>query len=291
MKMYFLSEKTGALFLNGVYLGMVDGFERSVELDPDENIHAEIAPVGSLPVRFFINQNFLTDPPEHVNLYFTEDAVAVFVYGFCAEDQSLTVFQQIRLGGALFTVYRQGNTFLRFENGEVQVIPLDDSFEKCSIKEIKDGFLLESESAFLFIDRKGTVLVRSEGKVLEAGNKLRAEIPFHDSLGHTAVSEWEGARLVSSSIRTRREPTQATYALALFECALIGGDCTPYLHEKIRDKADSLREFLGDYRSVVLTNEPNKVGLVYERKKRIFDVRYFYVDAEDGKITNITPEE
>ena len=290
MKAYFLSEKTGALFLNGVYLGMVDGFERSVELDPDENIHAEIAPSGYLPVRFFINQDFLLHPPERVNLYFTGDAVAVYAYGFLSEDQSLKVYQQIRLGGALFTVYRQGETCLRFENGQAQVIPLDDSFETCSIREIRDGYLLESETAFLLIDRKGNVLVRSEGKVLEADTTLRAEIPFHDSMGHTLVSEWQGGRLVSSSIRTHREPSPVTYALALFECALVGGDCTPYLHEKIRHKADSLREFLGDYRSVVLSDSPDRVGLVYERKPRIFDVRYYSVTVEDGKISNIQPE-
>ena len=68
-------------------------------------------------------------------------------------------------------------------------------------------------------------------------------------------------------------------------------DPSPYLHEKIRGKADSLKEFLGDYRSVVLTDRPERVGLVYERKTRVYDVRYFIVTVEDGKISNIAPEE
>ena len=56
MKVYFLSQKPSALTLNGVYLGMIDGFERSVELNPDDKILAEIAPAGFVPLRFVIDQ-------------------------------------------------------------------------------------------------------------------------------------------------------------------------------------------------------------------------------------------
>lgn len=291
MKVYFLSEKPSALTLNGVFLGMIDGFERSVELDPDDKVHAEIAPAGCVPLRFVIDQDFLFAPPPRVNLYYTENAVAVYAFGFLREDQTLSVKQEQQIGGAHFTVYRQGEVYLRYENGRTHVIPLDDRFEQCEIKEINDGYLLTGAGAFLLIKRDGTVFVRSEGEVLEAGRTLKAEIPFHDAMGHTAVSEWQGGELLSSTIRSRRAPNEATYALALFESVNIGLDPAPYLHEKIRDKADSLKEFLGDYRSVVLTDNPEKIGLVYERKERVFDVRYFYITVEDGKISNIIPEE
>lgn len=291
MKVYFLSEKPSALTLNGVYLGMIDGFERSVELDPDDKVHAEIAPAGCVPLRFVIDEDFLFAPPPRVNLYYTESAVAIYAFGFLREDQTLVVKREKQIGGAHFTIYRQGEIYLRYENGGTHLVPLDDRFEECEIEEIDDGYLLKGAGAFLLLRRNGTVFVRSEGEVLEAGRSLKAEIPFHDAMGHTAVSEWQGGELRSSTIRARRAPTEATYALALFESVNIGIDPTPYLHEKIRDKADSLKEFLGDYRSVVLTDNPEKVGLVYERKERVYDVRYFYITVEDGKISNITPEE
>lgn len=238
-----------------------------------------------------IDQDFLFSPPPRVNLYYTDSAVAVYAFGFLREDQTLSVKQEQQLGGAHFTVYRQGELFLRYENGRTHVVPLDDRFEKCEIKEINDGYLLTGAGAFLLLKRDGTVFVRSEGEVIEAGRSLKAEIPFHDAMGHTAVSEWQNGELLSSTIRSRRAPNEATYALALFESLNIGLDPAPYLHEKIRDKADSLKEFLGDYRSVVLTDNPEKIGLVYERKERVFDVRYFYITVEDDKISNITPEE
>ena len=277
--------------MNGMYLGMIDGFERSVELDPNDNIYAEIAPADRIPLRFTIDQDFLFAPPPHVNLYYTDDAVALFAFGFQREDQTLAVLLEEQLGGAHFTLYRQGEVYLRYENGRTHLIPLDDRFETCEIKEIKDGYLLTGLGAFLLLRRSGRVIVRSEGEVLEAGETLKAEIPFHDAMGHTVVSEWRDGKLASSSIRAKRSPNETTYALALFESVNIGVDASPYLHEKIRHKADSLKEFLGDYRSVVLTDSPQRVGLVYERKERVFDVRYFIITLEDGKIANISPEE
>ena len=129
----------------------------------------------------------------------------------------------------------------------------------------------------------------SEGKVLSCDNTLKAEVPFHDCMGHTAVCEWSGGELVSCSVRTAYEPTEATFALALFESALIGADCTPFLADNLAEKAAALKEYLGDYRSVVLTAERDKIGLAYERKERVFDVRYFLVEMREGKISNISP--
>ena len=291
MKVYFLSDRPSALSLNGVFLGMIDGFERSVELDPDDGIYAEIVPAGCQPLRFVIDQDFLFSPPPHINLYFSDSDVAVYAFGFARADQTLAVLAEYQLGGAHFTLYRQGEVYLRYENGRTHIIPLDDRFEKCEIKEIKDGYLVTGTGAFLLLRRSGKVLVRSEGEVLEAGEALKAEIPFHDAMGHTVVSEWRGGELVSSSIRAKHTPTETTYALALFECVNIGVDPSPYLHEKIRGQADTLKEFLGDYRSVVITDTPQRVGLVYERKERVFEVRYFDITLEDGKISNISPEE
>ena len=291
MKVYFLSEQPSALTLNGIYLGMIDGFERSVELDPNDNIYAEIAPAGCHALRFCIDQDFLFAPPPHVKLYYSENGVAVYAFGFVHEDQSLKVLLEEQIGGAHFTVYRQGEVYLRYEHGRAHIVPLDDRFAKSEIREITDGYLITGAGAFLLLGRNGKVLVRSEGEIIEAGESLKAEIPFHDSMGHTVVSEWKKGELISSSIRAKRSPTEATYALALFESVNLGVDPSPYLHEKIRDKADSLKEFLGDYRSVVLTDSPQRVGLVYERKERVFDVRYFIVTLEDGKIANISPAE
>ena len=290
MKVYFLSDRPSALTLNGVYLGLIDGFERSVQLDPNDRIFAEISPPSCIPLRFCIDQDFLFAPPPHINLYYSDGDVAVYAYGFAQEDQTLKVLLEERLGAARFTLYRQGEMYLRYENGKTHIIPLNDAFETCRLAEIRDGYLLTGSGAFLLLGRNGQVLAQSEGEVLQQSEPLTVEIPFHDAMGHTVVSEWKNGQLVTTSVRAKRTPTEATYALALLESVKIGVDPAPYLHEKIRHKADALKEFLGDYHSVVLS-DPQRIGLVYERRERVFDVRYFTITLEDGKISNIAPEE
>lgn len=290
MRVYFLAEKTSALTVGGAYLGIVDGFERSVELDPADGLFCEIKPSGDLPVRFCFDGDFLLSPPPQITLYYSETAVAVYCSGFLRADQSLKVLWQERLGGTLLTLYLQGKLQLNVENETgFHILSLPDSLQTATVKSCGENFLLEGTAAFALVTKEGAISVLSEGKVLEAEKTLKAEVPFHDSMGHTAVCEWRDGALVSCAIRSSREPTEATFALALFESALIGADCTPYLAPALAEKADSLKEFLGDFRSVVLTGERDVVGLTYERREHVFDVRRYRVEITDGKISNILP--
>ncbi len=277
--------------MNGVHLGLVDGFERSTQLQPSDGVFCELLPSGGfLPVRFSFDEAFLLDPPPQIRLYYTENAVAVYAYNFLRADQTMRVLWQERLSDCLLTLFLQGKLLLDLQNETgFHLLELPDALETCKVKAHAEGILLEAENAFLLLKRDGTALVRSEGRVLQSEGTLKAEIPFHDSSGHSAVCEWKNGELTACSIRTAREPTAATFALALFESALIGADILPFLSPALEKKADSLKEYLGDYRSVVLTAEPDKVGLVYARKERIFDVRYFRVETQDGKVSNIKP--
>lgn len=291
MRVYFLSDQTCGLYLGGVYLGLVDGFERSVELDPKAGILCELRPQRHLPLSFTIDESFLFQPPPQVSLYFTERGVAVYCHDFIYGDPALLPILQERSGDTLITLYRQGKVQVSVQNGRgFHILPLSDAFERSTIRTAGGEILLEGEGAFVLIGQDGELLLSSEGKVLEWGETLTAEIPFHDSLGHTAVCSWKGGELLSCAIRSVREPTEATLALALFESALIGADCTPYLAPALAEKASSLKEFLGDFSSVVLTERQDRVGLAYERKPRVFDVRYFRVQTEEGKIVNILPD-
>lgn len=290
MRVYFLSEKPSALLVNGAYLGMADGFERTAEIDPADQVFCELKPSGYLPVGFRFCEEFLFSPPPQIRLYFMPDAVAVYACDFLRQDQSLRVLWQERLANTLFTLTVQGKVLLNMENETgFHIVPLPDEFENCKLGAVDDGFLLESDEAFALLSRDGAVRTLSEGRVLKT-SPLEAEIPFRDSLAHTAVCTYTDGKLSACSIRTAKEPTEATFALALFESALIGADCTPYLDGELRKKAGALKEFLGNFRSVVLTDRPDRVGLVYPRKERVYDVKYFRVELTDGKISNIRQE-
>ncbi len=278
--------------INGMYLGLVDGFERTTELCPCDGLWCAVTPCGGefQPFGFRFDEDFLLSPPPFVRLYYTEKGVAVYFCRFLRADQSLRVLRQERLAGSLLTLTLQGKLQLALENETgFHLTDLPDRLESSVFSVRREGFLLTADDAFALLSRGGELLLFSEGKVLESRETLDAEVPFHDSLGHTAVCRWRDGALESCSIRAAGTPTPATYALALFESALIGADVRPYLDDALAEKADSLKEYLGDYRSVVLTEDPARVGLVYPRRERVFDVRYFTVESKQGKISNITP--
>lgn len=289
MRVCFLAEKPSALTVNGAYLGLADLFERYVELQAD-GAFLELLPAGGyLPLRFCFDEAFLLSPPQEVSLYYTERGVAVRISGFHRADPSLRVLKQERIGGALFTLAYQGDLKLFFNGAQSELIPLPDCFENCSVEAAGDGFLLRAQDAFALLSGEGKLLLLSEGRVLTSGKTLTAAVPFHDCLGHEAVCEWEGGKLVACTLRTAHGPTPVTFALAFFESLLIGADPAPFLADALKERTDSLKEYLGPFRSVVLTDRTDRVGLVYARRERIFDVRYFTVELTDGKISNLKP--
>lgn len=279
------------LTAGGLPLGVIDGHERSVELTPSDDLLIECVAPGRLPVRFFLNETFLTDPPAGVSLYYTRTGTAVYLSSFVRDDLSLRPLAQRRLGDTLLTLYRQGGIQLSLENGSgFHIVDLPDDFEQAELLPAGKCFLVKSPLAFCILSHEGEVLTLSEGTVSEVDPHIVAEIPFHDSLRHTALCTFEEGKLQTAQIRTPLAPTAATYALAFFESVLVGADPKPYLCDALAQKADALGEFLGKFDSVVLTPVPEEVGLVYARKARVYDVVYFRVTLDDdGKISNITP--
>ncbi|MCI8499672.1 MAG: hypothetical protein HFE28_03580 [Clostridia bacterium] len=291
MRVYFLSEKPCVLFLNEIALGKVDLFERVCEIDPKDGIFCEMKAAGYTSASFVFNEAFLLDPPPQIKLYYTEDALAVYACDYVRADPCMKLLAQERFADCRLTLFLQGRVQLEFSRGaNFTLIPLPDYLETGGIYRVGADFLIESDAGFALISNEGKLVTAARGKVTEKDYALSAEIPFGDSTGHTALCKWENGAMTSCAIRTRREPNEATFALALFESALIGADFTPFLCDALQEKASAFKQFLGDYTSVVLSDVPARVGLVYPRKERIFDVRYFTVTVEDGKITNITAE-
>lgn len=290
MRVYFLSSIPCMLTVGGLPLGLIDGHERFSELTPSDDLLIECVAPGYRPVRFFLSERFLLDPPAGVSLYYTRTGTAVFLSSFVREDCALRPLAQKRLGDTLLTLYLQGGVQLSLENGSgFHLIDLPEAFEKAELLSAGGCFLIKAPHNFCILSHEGEVLTLSEGTVSEVEPFVVAEIPFHDSLRHSAVCTYEGGKLKESRIRTPLQPTAATFALAFFESVLIGADPLPFLGEDLQKKAAALGEFLGKFVSVVLTDSPETVGLVYARKERVFDVSYFRVVlGNDGKIANIT---
>ncbi len=291
MRIFFLSEKPCVLRVNGLWLGRVDGFERSAELDPKDAPFCEFCLPGFLPVRFALGENLLLDPPPQVRIYLTRRGTAVYVTGFVREDPMRREIASASLGGTAVSVFLEGRFYVTLSNETgTHTAELNDAFERASVSMAGELYLIEGENAFALLGRDGTLLTLSDGTVSEIGPRVLAEVPFHDCLGTTAVCEYEGGKLTGCRIRTRSHPAPATYALALFESVLLGANPAPYLAPALAEKAGALREYLGPFCDVVLTDRTDEVGLVYPLSPRRYEVRCFSVTlSEDGKVQNIAP--
>ena len=277
--------------MNGAPLGKVDKFERTCEIDPKDDIFCELKAPDRASVCFRFNEAFLFTPPPQIKLFFSGSDVAVYACDFVRADQSTKILSSEQFGDIRLTLIMQGRLQLSFTHGaQISLLPLPDYLENAKIYRIGWDFLLEANEGFALLSGDGKLITQSQGHVLEKDNGVTAELPFADSLGHSAVCTWENGKMTSCIIRTPNQPTEATFALALFESVLIGIDIAPFLCDALQEKAPVLKEFLGKFVSVVLTDEPTRVGLVYERKQRVYDVRYFRVTVTDGKVENIQEE-
>ena len=98
MRVYFLSCIPAILKLNGMYIGLVDGFERHIELDPKDAVFAEIIPDENLQsLNFFLDEKFFASPPPFCDLYSMQGDYLLYIREYEAK------------GGKDSSVFRKGD--------------------------------------------------------------------------------------------------------------------------------------------------------------------------------------
>lgn len=311
MKVYFLSSKPCILTLNGAYFGLTDSFERFAELSPKDNIFAQFTPEDGLPIKFFVNENMRFHPPERCEVYLLRDGIAVFARDFPPADMTLKAITQEREGKTLVTVFRQGGVQISIESPDGFFIsPLPPSFEECRLQFYENFVLLSSPTQIALFNTKGKRLLLESVKEFSLENGvLTATLPLSDRLNRTAHCAWElsngNIRQTAFSINQqtrislpfggeRVEEIPASENIrdeilpyAFFESVLIGADYENLLCDELKNKAGALKEFLGEYESVVLTEKPNVCGLVRKKAERLFEVDEYFVEIKEGKITDV----
>lgn len=298
MKIYFLSSRPCALMLGGVYFGMTDSFERFADVQPKDNVFAEFIPEGALPVGFFITEKLRFSPPEGCEVYLLRDGIAVYARDFPPSDFSLKIIAQERFVGNLVTVFKQGALQLSLETAKgFFVSALPPCFEPCSIRCENGLFFIAGQDALaVYTDGGKCVLSERVSSYRIENNTLIATLPLSDSKQRFADCEWalteEGCFQTSFRIRTEAQGTEESardelLAYAFFESVLIGADFSRMLSDELKEKADHIKAFLGDFISVTLTEDANTCGLVRRKKERLFELHYFTVEIRDGKISDI----
>ena len=155
------------------------------------------------------------------------------------------------------------------------------------------------------------LIISDQGKVIFLNPAFKAE--FGDMLTITAEFEtctaaqaectysYDGEKLtlVTSKTVETRPPEKNILHFAFFESVLTRGDFCSYLCDELKDRAGVLQDYLGTFVSVTVPTESfyaehgdiRAAGLVYPKAENLFEVKYFAVDLEGDKISNVYPVE
>ena len=300
MKLYFLSSTPCALLINGTYFGITDLFERTAELDLRDNLYAEFLPENAHPIRFFITEKLRETPPDGCEVYLLEDGIAIYARHFQPLEQTLRIIWQKKQENCLCTLYVQGHVYLSVQTEKNFFNAyLPPSFSSANLEMYCGLVFLHTQNELIIFTQDGKRLLQEKilSFAVEEGT-LSARLPLSDRLGRYADCKWElsptectqTAFLLheSASAENMEKISDGLLAYAFFESVLIGANFDDFLSDELLADKDKIRAFLGDFVSVVLTEEPTRCGLVRRKAENLFSVEYFQISAKDGKIVEIT---
>ncbi len=306
MRIYFLSYKPAILKLNGLYVGGIDLFERHIEIDLSDSVLAEIVPGENLqPVNFFINEKLLFEPPAFVDVYLMDGEALIYIREYGNKNAALNVIAQTRFSGNLITVFSQGGAFVSIEGGEYSLLPLPAKFAGARFAEKTIAGLpvlaVWGGNALMIISDRGKRIFMNEVESAEFGDNLEVTVAFETCTAAKARCEYsydgEKLTLLKSKTVEMCPPEKNVLHFAFFESVLTCGDFTQYLDDELKEKSGTLKRYLGDFVSVTVPTEKfyaehgdvRAAGLVYPKSANLFEVKYFAVDLDGDKISNIYP--
>lgn len=294
MKTYFLSSQPCALTLNGAYFGITDKFGRFAELSLKDNVLAQFTPQDALPLSCFLSEQLRFTPPKGFEVYLLKDAIVLYARDFPPADFTLQVLTQKRFDAYLVTLFRQGALQLSIEwENNLFTSTLPPSFANSTLSYHGGLFFLNAGSALAAYTKNAECVLREETlRFSFEGNELTATLPLFDSLQCVAECAWTlsemGCERKKCTLLTKeRENIPALLPYVFFESLLLGGNYAEYLSDELLTKQDALRDFIGDFQSVIFTDEPNVCALFRKRKENLYEAAYFAVEVKDGKIVDI----
>ena len=302
MKIYFLSSTPCTLSLNGVFFGVTDGFERFAEISLSDRIFAKFTPEGALPIGFFITESLPSAPPLGCEVYLLRDGIAVYARDFPPIDCVLRPIAQRRFDDTLVSVFQQGRIqcSIQSPSGFFNAT-LPPAFSQCALSARAGLFFLEGQNHLAVYTKTGQCALMEEILSFSVeDNELNATLPLSSSLGRVADCAWlldeKGCVRTRFTLRQTRTQTGESDAekiaeellpFAFFESVSLGINPADFLSDELAGEADKVVRFLGDFKGVCLTKDPYTCGLIKEKAPRLFEVAYYTVTVENGKITDI----
>lgn len=307
MTVYFISNVPAALQLNGIHLGIIDKFERRIDVDLSEGVMAQIIPDGNAEqLNFILNENFLSNPPPCVDAYVSNSEAILYFKYFVSKSAAFDVVAQTEYCGFTVTVFNQSRTYVALDGQTYNLIPLPDGFifEKFEIHSLNatDLLFIKGFGILCIISPLGKTLFCEEINDFSCETTLKTVKKFATCRQIEITEEYsvdgENLVVVNKCVKENAPLMPHATPFAFFESVLHGGDFSKYLCDEMQSKADALPKYLGNFIDVCvptekfyLQHDDRAVGLIYKKKQNLFSLKYFAVAMQENKITNVYPVE
>ena len=314
MRIHFSSKKECFLRLGGVLMGSCGKIEKFIDLEPNCELLVEFLPSDGniLPLSFVINKQFFESPPECCNVYFYGIGADIVASNFQPRTTDLQVLQQKRVDNLLATFVQQQHMQLLLENNKVfesMSLPFVDEYTLDEVKLGGSSLLLftyqkDGQKKLLLFNQNCKLLLESFYTEYSIEDSLNLTLQHSDLARHLLKQVYlleEDKLILKEQTLLSHESFSITslhaklFPFAFFQTILIGGKFTDYLSPALQDKAELLKEYLGNFIEVQIPKdivyhhhgEVNAVALVYQKTKTLFEVKFFILQIENGKICNL----
>jgi len=310
MYFYFSSGYPAVIKINGIYYGQITDTVKQIDLTYQEPPFIEVCSLSPTEksVFFILDDGFLSSPPPSVTItdlkggYLIKFTPSYFQDGF-------KVISQERFNDSLVTVFCENGFKISIEtNGDFYAETLKFEFSDLSVERVE-----LFNTPFVFVRFKGKTNLLSVYKIngniykvfsrevadYSADGRLTTTENLLDMAKHKRVIEWNfnGESFVVSNCKISKNPDFNPFSIneklipfTFIEELGVGGDIFEYLNDNVRENADKLKGYFGDFVGVMpppTFRAPDQVGLVYKRTENLFFVRYFTFELVDKKISNV----
>ncbi|MBQ9485547.1 MAG: hypothetical protein IJU83_01785 [Clostridia bacterium] len=311
MYFYFLSEYPAVIKLGGIYSGTIDKTVKFFDITSPFPL-VEICPLmrSGESFAFFPDEKFCAEPPQNVSV---TDLKGGYLIRFSDYDvkSEFRVLEQAKYRDSVITAFVDNGCKISLETQAgfyAENLPFTPS-----TVEFRRGKGVNFNVIFAFFTRSNDknalnvydvsapalIFSRTADEYEINGAEFTITEKIADIAKHLVKINYafdgkkvkETGRTVSVSDKFDREKlTPAIVPYAFAEEFLCGGDYGFYLSDAIKQNADKLSGFFGEFIGVTpppIFRDYKEVGLVKKLGERRYAVDYYLFTTENGKITDI----
>ena len=309
MYYYFSSDYPAAIKINGIFYGTIGGVIKPLRVDGDTAPFIEICPLnGGQSVNFMLNREFLLEPPEQVTVTDLKGGYLVKFYQtvFFSE---FSIIAQEKYQDAVITVFN--------ENGlKISIETPNDFFAEtvkrnASSAQIRRFCLGQAQFVAVAIFGDKTLLLvyhlstpvrklfMREVDDYSTENGFTTTENFKDIAKHKVTTVWnyDNGKLTQNSVKIEKSEKfdisllpEKLIPYAFLEALISGDTIEEYLTGNVKDHADKLSGFFGNFIGIMpppTFRKIEEIGLIYPCGRNLYRVDYFTFELLNGKICNI----